>query len=56
MESAARKCGRSTYANPTPATTGSKEISFIMLKRVRRMTVAIMIVKRGVEARTTWWN
>jgi len=44
------------YANPTPATTGSSEISFIALNLARRRTVAIRMVNKGVEARTTWWN
>jgi hypothetical protein len=44
------------YANPTPATTGRSETSFIPLNLVRRTTVATMIVNNGVEALTTWWN
>jgi len=35
---------------------GNSETSFIMLNRVRRMTVEMRMVKSGVEARTTWWN
>jgi hypothetical protein len=45
-----------TYAKPTPATTGRSETSFIIEKRVRRRSVEIIMVNKGVDARTTWWN
>jgi hypothetical protein len=44
------------YANPTPAMTGIKLISFKALNLPLKKTLEIKIVNKGVEARTTWWN
>lgn len=45
-----------TYAKPTPATTGSRATIFAIVNRVPRSNADVKIVKKGVEARTTWWN
>ncbi len=47
---------RTTHAKPTPAITGSKLTSFRLLHLARKKMVVRKMVKRGVEARTTWWN
>ena len=51
-----RKRWRIAHAKPTPATTGSSEMSFMAENRVRKTTVEMIMVKSGVDARTTWWN
>jgi hypothetical protein len=53
FSAAARGEAEETYANPTPATTGSSERIFILLNEARRTRTEIMMVKRGVAARTT---
>jgi hypothetical protein len=42
-----------THANPTPAMTGSKLMSFIALNLPRKNNTEIRMVNNGVDARTT---
>lgn len=48
--------GARTDAKPTPAMTGRSERTFIPLNLARRKMTEMSMVKRGVAARTTWWN
>ena len=45
-----------THAKPTPATTGMRANNFCRVHRFPRRMTENIIVKNGVEARTTWWN
>jgi len=47
---------RHTYANATPATTGSNVRNCVRLLRVLGMLVEKTMVIKGVDVRTTWWN
>jgi hypothetical protein len=42
-----------THANPTPAMTGNKLMSFIALNLPRKNNTEMRMVNNGVDARTT---
>jgi len=45
-----------TYAKPTPAITGMRDVSFARLLCLPRRTAERKMVNKGADARTTWWN
>lgn len=47
------KYDRTTHEKQTPATTGIRVSNFLLLQRLLRRIKENMIVKKGVEARTT---
>ena len=47
------KYNRTTHAKQTPATTGISVNNFLLLHRLLRRIKENIIVKKGVEARTT---